>query len=172
MKAIRLVAAAAASIAMAATVAAPALAEPEPPPPPAPPAPASTIDEDGTYKVSNVPVGEVTIGVNTAAAQGEFIQAQMQAGAMKGGTGGAERDTSEGVPDPSAAEPQAGVTSSPASFVSGGGSRRGAATSGAATSGAATSGAATGGPATGRPATGVLVRGEGTGGGGGGAGAT
>ena len=51
MKAIRLVAAAAASIAVAATVAAPALADPDPPLPPAPPAPASTIDEDGTYKV-------------------------------------------------------------------------------------------------------------------------
>jgi hypothetical protein len=42
------------------------------------------IGEDGRYKVSNVPVGEVQVGVNTSAAQGEYQTAVMQAGAMTG----------------------------------------------------------------------------------------
>jgi hypothetical protein len=30
------------------------------------------IEEDGKYRVANVPLGEVKIGVNTMAAQGEY----------------------------------------------------------------------------------------------------
>jgi hypothetical protein len=46
------------------------------------------IGEDGKYKVSNVPLGEVQIGVNTTAAQGEYQSAVMQAGAMTGAPDG------------------------------------------------------------------------------------
>jgi hypothetical protein len=42
------------------------------------------IGEDGRYKVENVPVGEVTIGVNPKAAMSQFQTAQMQGGAYKG----------------------------------------------------------------------------------------
>jgi hypothetical protein len=40
-------------------------------------------DEEGRYKVENAPLGEVTIGVNTDAAKGEFTS-RMMAGAYKG----------------------------------------------------------------------------------------
>lgn len=43
------------------------------------------IDEEGRYKISNVPLGEVQVGVNTSAAQGDFTADQMRAGAMTGG---------------------------------------------------------------------------------------
>ncbi len=43
------------------------------------------IGDDGKYKLSNVPLGEVKITVNTNAAMGDYQQAQMQAGAMTGG---------------------------------------------------------------------------------------
>jgi hypothetical protein len=46
------------------------------------------IGEDGKYKVSNVPLGDVQVGVNTSAAQGDFQTAMMQAGAMGGGADG------------------------------------------------------------------------------------
>jgi hypothetical protein len=46
------------------------------------------IGEDGKYKVSNVPIGDVQVGVNTSAAQGDFQAAMMQAGAMGGGADG------------------------------------------------------------------------------------
>jgi hypothetical protein len=40
-------------------------------------------DEEGRYKVENAPLGEVNIGVNTDAAQGE-LRSKMMAGAYKG----------------------------------------------------------------------------------------
>lgn len=46
------------------------------------------IDEEGRYKISNVPLGEVQVGVNTSAAQGDFTADQMRAGAMTGGPDG------------------------------------------------------------------------------------
>jgi hypothetical protein len=46
------------------------------------------IDEDGRYKISNVPLGEVQVGVNTSAAQGDYQTDVMQAGAMTGGPEG------------------------------------------------------------------------------------
>jgi len=45
------------------------------------------IGEDGRYRVENVPLGEVMIGVNTAAAQGEFQSKAMAAGLNKGPEG-------------------------------------------------------------------------------------
>ena len=42
------------------------------------------IGEDGRYKVENVPLGEVQVGVNTSAAQGEFQSKMMAGGAYKG----------------------------------------------------------------------------------------
>jgi hypothetical protein len=39
------------------------------------------IGEDGKYKIENAPIGEVQIGVNTAAQQGAFTAKQMAAGA-------------------------------------------------------------------------------------------
>lgn len=42
------------------------------------------IGEDGRYKVENVPLGEVRVAVNTAAAQGDFQSKSMAAGAYKG----------------------------------------------------------------------------------------
>ena len=42
------------------------------------------IGEDGRYRVENVPLGEVMIGVNTAAATGEFQSKMMGAGVYKG----------------------------------------------------------------------------------------
>jgi hypothetical protein len=39
------------------------------------------IGADGKYKIENAPIGEVTIGVNTAAQQGAFTAKQMAAGA-------------------------------------------------------------------------------------------
>jgi hypothetical protein len=42
------------------------------------------IGEDGRYKIENVPLGEVSVGVNTAAAQGEANAAAMAGGAYKG----------------------------------------------------------------------------------------
>jgi hypothetical protein len=47
-----------------------------------------SIGEDGKYTLKNVPVGEVLIGVNTAAAQGDYQSAVMAAGAMSGGPQG------------------------------------------------------------------------------------
>jgi hypothetical protein len=45
---------------------------------------AGRIDEDGVYHIPNVPLGEVRVGVNTAAGRGEFQTAAMRAGAMSG----------------------------------------------------------------------------------------
>ena len=42
------------------------------------------VDSDGKYKLQNVPLGEVTIGVNTDAATGDFQSAAMAAGSYKG----------------------------------------------------------------------------------------
>lgn len=42
------------------------------------------LDEDGKFKISDVPLGEVQVGVNTSAAMGEYNAAVMQAGAMSG----------------------------------------------------------------------------------------
>jgi len=42
-----------------------------------------TVQEDGRYRVENVPVGEVRIGVNTAAALGQY-QSKAMGGAYKG----------------------------------------------------------------------------------------
>ena len=42
------------------------------------------IGEDGRYKVSNVPLGEVQIGVNTGAARGDYQTEVMRGGAMTG----------------------------------------------------------------------------------------
>ncbi len=42
------------------------------------------IREDGRYRVENVPLGDVQIGVNTAAAQGEYQSKMMAAGVNKG----------------------------------------------------------------------------------------
>jgi hypothetical protein len=41
------------------------------------------IGEDGRYRIENVPLGDVTIGVNTAAAKGEFMS-MIQSRANKG----------------------------------------------------------------------------------------
>jgi hypothetical protein len=43
------------------------------------------VGEDGKYHLTNVPIGEVQLAVNTDAAGGDFQSAVMQAGAMKGG---------------------------------------------------------------------------------------
>lgn len=45
------------------------------------------VGEDGRYRIENVPVGEVRIGVNTAAAQGDYQSKAMAAGAYKGPDG-------------------------------------------------------------------------------------
>ena len=42
------------------------------------------VGEDGRYRVENVPLGEVQIGVNTAAAMGEYQSKMMAGGANKG----------------------------------------------------------------------------------------
>jgi len=42
------------------------------------------VGQDGKYRVENVPLGEVLIGVNTDAATGDFQSAAMSAGAYKG----------------------------------------------------------------------------------------
>jgi hypothetical protein len=42
------------------------------------------IGDDGTYKVANVPIGPVKIGVNTSAGKGDFMSKSMAAGAYKG----------------------------------------------------------------------------------------
>lgn len=44
------------------------------------------VDEEGRYKVENVPLGEVQIGINTEAAKGELMS-KMMAGAYKGPEG-------------------------------------------------------------------------------------
>lgn len=46
------------------------------------------IGDDGRYKVTNVPVGEVQVAVNTSAAMGDYTSAAMGAGAMTGGPDG------------------------------------------------------------------------------------
>ena len=43
------------------------------------------MTDDGRYKSENVPLGEVTIGVNTAAGRGVMIGRQMAASKVKGG---------------------------------------------------------------------------------------
>ena len=43
------------------------------------------VGDDGKYEITNVPLGEVTVGVNTAAGMSEYQTAVMQAGAMTGG---------------------------------------------------------------------------------------
>lgn len=45
------------------------------------------VGEDGRYRVENVPLGEVTVGVNTAAATGEYRSKAMQSGVNKGPEG-------------------------------------------------------------------------------------
>jgi hypothetical protein len=45
---------------------------------------AGKVGEDGRYRVENVPLGEVMIGVNTAAAQGDYQSKMMSGGAYKG----------------------------------------------------------------------------------------
>jgi hypothetical protein len=42
------------------------------------------LDEDVKYKISDVPLGEVQVGVNTSAAMGDYNAAMMKAGAMSG----------------------------------------------------------------------------------------
>ncbi len=42
------------------------------------------VQEDGRYKVTNVPLGEVTIGVNTTAAKGEYVSKMMAESKGKG----------------------------------------------------------------------------------------
>ena len=42
------------------------------------------VQEDGRYKVANVPLGEVTIGVNTMAAKGEYVSKMMAESKGKG----------------------------------------------------------------------------------------
>jgi len=42
------------------------------------------VGPDGKYKLENVPLGEVTVGVNTDAATGDFQSASMAAGSYKG----------------------------------------------------------------------------------------
>jgi hypothetical protein len=42
------------------------------------------VGDDGRYRVENVPLGEVKIGVNTRAAMGEYQSKVMSAGAYKG----------------------------------------------------------------------------------------
>ena len=42
------------------------------------------VGPDGKYKLQNVPLGEVTIGVNTDAATGDFTSASLAAGSYKG----------------------------------------------------------------------------------------
>ena len=42
------------------------------------------INEDGHYRIENVPFGDVQIGVNTAAAMGEFNSKMMGGGVYKG----------------------------------------------------------------------------------------
>ncbi len=42
------------------------------------------VGPDGRYKINNVPLGEVMIGVNTDAGAGDFQSASMAAGAYKG----------------------------------------------------------------------------------------
>jgi hypothetical protein len=46
------------------------------------------VDEDGNFKLTNVPLGEVQVAVNTSAGMGDFQAAQMRAGAMAGGPEG------------------------------------------------------------------------------------
>jgi len=45
----------------------------------------SSVDEEGRYHMSNVPLGEVNIAVNTKAGQGDFMTKTMNAGASKKG---------------------------------------------------------------------------------------
>jgi hypothetical protein len=47
-----------------------------------------SIGDDGRYRLVNVPLGEVQVAVNTAAARGDFQSAVMAAGAMTGGPEG------------------------------------------------------------------------------------
>jgi len=42
------------------------------------------IGEDGRYRIENVPIGDVKIGVNTSAATGEYQSKMMAAGVYKG----------------------------------------------------------------------------------------
>jgi hypothetical protein len=42
------------------------------------------VGEDGRYRVENAPIGEVRIGVNTAAAQGQYQSKMMASGVYKG----------------------------------------------------------------------------------------
>jgi hypothetical protein len=42
------------------------------------------IGEDGRYRVENCPLGQVKVGVNTAAARGEYTSKTMQGGVYKG----------------------------------------------------------------------------------------
>lgn len=42
------------------------------------------LDEDGKFKIADVPLGEVQVAVNTSAAMGEYNAAVMRAGAMSG----------------------------------------------------------------------------------------
>ena len=53
------------------------------------------IGDDGRYRVENVPLGDVKVGVNTAAAQGEFQSKMMSARGLQGaggqGAGASER---------------------------------------------------------------------------------
>lgn len=43
-----------------------------------------TVGEDGRYRVDNAPIGEVRIGVNTAAAMGTYQSRMMASGVYKG----------------------------------------------------------------------------------------
>jgi hypothetical protein len=42
------------------------------------------VGEDGRYRVENAPLGEVRVGVNTAAAQGQYQSKMMASGVYKG----------------------------------------------------------------------------------------
>lgn len=46
------------------------------------------VDDEGRYHVTNVPLGEVKVAVNTSAARGDYQSAVMGAGAMTGSPDG------------------------------------------------------------------------------------
>ena len=48
------------------------------------------IDDEGRYHIDNVPLGEVSIAVNTDAGRGEYMSKSMAAGAYKGPQGGSK----------------------------------------------------------------------------------
>lgn len=65
------------------------------------------IGEDGRYKVENVPLGEVTIGVNTDAGRGDYTSQSM---ARSQGAGGGPLPKFVGVPERYHAPDTSGIT--------------------------------------------------------------